>query len=350
MEAIPEEYLKTVVFLCVDEQMEGVKQRIPKATGFFVRVQIEDSLDLGMDYVVTARHCIEEARQYGEVHIRANRKSGNFIEFPTNVDSWFTHDSADVAAIPILRDSLPRGVQRTELDIASLKFSDFVGGAPDYNIAITRYGKQQEIQPRVGHQVYFLGLFTEHYGQERNLPIARFGNISRMPNFVTIDTLGTKSSVIAYLVEFHSWGGHSGSPVFFLYPTVIEQTVPLELTNGNRLDVPVQTDLSWVTSFMGLVSGHYDIEKEAETTGEYYGRIQTQLNSGIAIVTPSIAVTELLMRDDFMEFRKKMKGIAESKRPTPKLDISEDKERFSKDDFIQDLKRVSQKKPDVEQS
>lgn len=80
-----------------------------------------------MDYVVTARHCIEESRRYGKVYIQANRKSGNFIELPTNVDSWFTHDSADVAAIPILKDGLPRDIQPTELDIAALKFSDFVG-------------------------------------------------------------------------------------------------------------------------------------------------------------------------------------------------------------------------------
>jgi hypothetical protein len=104
-----------------------------------------------------------------------------------------------VAAIPIVRDKLPEDVQPNELDIISLKFGDFVGGAPDYKMIVTQHEKQLEIQPRVGHQVYFLGLFTEHYGQERNLPIARFGNISRMPNYVTIETLGTKTSVIAYI-------------------------------------------------------------------------------------------------------------------------------------------------------
>ena len=341
MEAIPEKYLKTVVFLCVDEERGSIKQRIPKATGFFVRVQIEDSLDLQMDYVVTARHCIDEAHQYGQIYIRVNRNSGSFIEFPTNIDAWYLHDSADVAAIPILRDDLPVNIQPSDLDTASLKSSDFVGGAPDYKIVFSPYGKQHEIQPRVGHQVYFLGLFTEHYGQEHNLPIARFGNISRMPSAVTmIDTLGTKFSVIAYLVEFHSWGGHSGSPVFFLYPIIVEHVVPLGLTNGNKLDIPVHIELSWATSFMGLVSGHYDIAKEAQTTGEYYGHIQTELNSGVAIVTPAIAVTELLMREDLVQYRKKLRDIAESKRPTPTLDIAGNREAFTQDDFLRDLRKV----------
>jgi len=142
MEAIPEEYPKTVVFLCVEEQREGAKQPIPKATGFFVGVHIEDSPDLRIDYAVTARHCIEEARQHGGIYIRVNRKSGSFIEFPTSIDNWYTHDSADVAAIPILRDALPPDVKPTDLDIISLKSSDFVGGAPDYKIVVTRYGEK----------------------------------------------------------------------------------------------------------------------------------------------------------------------------------------------------------------
>jgi len=88
-------------------------------------------------------------------------------------------------------------------------------------------------------------------------------------------------------------------------------------------------DLTWATAFMGLVSGHYDIEKEAETTGEYYGHIQTELNSGIAIVTPAIAVTELLTREDLVEHRKKLREIVEATRTRPTLDVVKGQESFT---------------------
>ena len=350
MEAIPEDYLKAVAFLCVDESINGGTKRIPKATGFFVRVPVEDSIDISIDYLVTAGHCINEARQYGVLYIRVNRKVGKFIEFPTKIDDWYVHDRADVAAIPILRDALPAGIQSTDLDLTSLDINAFVGGAPSYKKIVIRYGNEHEIRPRVGHGVYFVGLFTEHYGEERNLPIARFGNISGMPELITGESHDIKSAIIAYLIEFHSWGGHSGSPVFYLIPTTVEHHVAVSSANGKIVGVPQRIDLSWETGFMGLISGHYPIVEKAQTTGDILGEIQVKLNSGIATVTPAIAVTELLMREDFVEYRKEIKGIAEAKRPVPTLDIAKTEGEFTQDDFLQDLRKVSQKKSGEEQS
>ena len=204
MEAVPEEYLKTVVFLCVDEQTANGTHLVPKATGFFVRVTLEGSNSDALDYVVTARHCIEEARPYGHIYIRENLKKGSFLNLKTKVEDWFLHDNADVAAIPVLRSALPPNIQSTDTDQVSLKVSDFVGGSPDYKyVGETRFGSV-EIQPRVGHQVYFLGLFTEHYGTERNLPIARFGHISRMPDWLDIEMNNTHLRIMGYLAEFYS--------------------------------------------------------------------------------------------------------------------------------------------------
>jgi len=318
MEAVPEEYLRTVVFLCVDEQTESGTKRVPKATGFLVRVPIEGSINNALDYVVTARHCIHEASSYRQIYIRENRKVGKFIEFPTKIEDWYLHDNADVAAIPLFPSALPKGIKPTDIDQASLKISDFVGGGPEYKfVGDTPFGIR-EIQPRVGHQIYFLGLFTEHYGTERNLPIARFGHISRMPDSLEIEINNTYFHIVAYLVEFQSWGGHSGSPVFFLYPMVVEDQISLQFVEGGqKQNVTACVNLVWLTSFMGLISGHYDISKEAQKTGDILGEIQVKLNSGIALVTPAEAVTQLLMREDLMEHRKKLSKTAELNRPMP---------------------------------
>jgi hypothetical protein len=324
MEAIPDKHMKTVAFLCVDEPSMGqANKRVPKATGFFVRVPLEGSKVLTLDYVITARHCIEEARQYGNIYIRGNRKIGGFIEFPTKVDDWYTSDDVDVAAIPLLHTALPPDTKPQDLDLVSIKIGAFIGGPPDYKSTVSSSYGEMEIQPRIGHQIYFIGLFTEHYGEERNLPIARFGHISRMPDWIDIETLGTHSRIVAYLVEFHSWGGHSGSPVFFLYPSVVQDEITLK---GISRGILTGVHLRWTSGLMGLVSGHYDIKREAEKTGEYYGEVQFAMNSGIAIVTPAQAIKNLLVREDIVKERAEIRAQAEAKRPFPTLDTFEEKD------------------------
>ena len=343
MEAIPEEYMKVVAFLCIDDTTEQGIRHVPKATGFFVNTPLEDSRNIAITYVVTARHCIEKAREYGQIYIRLNRKDGDFIELPTNIDDWYLSDSDDVAAIPFLRSDLPPSIKHTDLDIASFKTSDFVGGSPDYKfIGDTPLGKV-EIRPRVGHQVYFLGLFTEHYGETRNLPIARYGHISRMPDWLDSEIDNTRCHIVAYLVEFHSLGGHSGSPVFFLYPEILIEQVHLQLIDKKQLDIPADVNLGWVTGFMGLISGHYDIEQQARKTGDILGEIQYKLNSGIAIVTPAEAVMNLLMREDMVGYREKLRKDIESRKKMPTLDISDGGHKFTKEDFEYNLRRVSRK-------
>lgn len=320
MVAVPPEFLQTVFFLCVDKREDGVTKREPQATSFFVRVPLNTKPATGVDYVVTARHCIEEAREYGTPYVRINRKVGGFIEIPTRVDDWITDDAADVAAIPMLRTVLPKGIKPTDLDQASLRLADFVGPGPEYRYSgdAPSLGKV-DIQPRVGHEIFFLGLFTQHHGDERNLPVARFGHISRMPSSLHIESGGAYFNVVAYLAEFHSWGGHSGSPVFFLYPMMLET----EYVDDRGEPKKVVTDQAHVSGFMGLISGHCQIPKEAETVDDILGKVQIGLNSGIAIVTPADAVRELLMRSDLVAERETLKKKVESTRPALPLDLGE---------------------------
>jgi hypothetical protein len=342
MEAVPDENLKTVVFLCVEEETEGGKKRIPRATGFLVNVPIEDSPGYIIEYVVTARHCIHEAVKYKQIFIRANRNDGEFIEIATNAEDWVQHDNADVALIPFFPKMLPSGIKRADLALISIDLGLFVGGPPEYKMAynIPDYG-EREIQPRIGHLIYFLGLFTEHYGKKRNLPIARFGNISHMPDLITLkeggeDDDGIEYSTTAYLAEFHSLGGHSGSPVFFLIPIVSNIPLRIVTTNGKQERIEMVDNLISVTGFMGLISGHYPIPESAKRTGEFKhiaGDIKTDVSSGIAIITPAEAVRQLLMRNDLIEQREEISKIAEANEPKPILDSATERNIFIKDNF-----------------
>ena len=110
---IERQHLKSVVFLCIEKKDHAGKiVREPVSTGFLVRVP--DPLHGGeWDYLITARHCIEEPTQ--QLFIRANTSTG-FTDWPTSKDDWFTHDDADVAASvfqpnePVAIDTVPLSV------------------------------------------------------------------------------------------------------------------------------------------------------------------------------------------------------------------------------------------------
>ena len=258
--------------------------RRPMATAFFVAVH--PRRDIRMDYVVTARHCIDEAHSYGSLYIRFNLKNGQYVEVQTSPHDWYLHDTADVAAIPVLGAALPQGVTREDVDQYSISIESLVGPGPEYIYRgeVPHFG-EHEIHPQVGHAAFFVGLFTEHDGQERNLPIARFGRISRMPETVSMKMPGDiVFHGAAYLIEFQSWGGNSGAPVFFQYPMVLQ---------GKN-----EVDLAWVSGLMGIISGHYPIAQEAFTSGDVLGNVAVQLHSGLAVVTPADAVRQLPERGD----------------------------------------------------
>jgi len=294
---IPSGDLNCVAFVLTERLVEGSLKKIPGATAFFVHVPSRPQSNVSWVYLVTARHVIEDADS-DVIHIRVNKTKEGFHEFPTTRDQWLTHDTADVAAIlfqPAQDEARDLGHRTIPLDI-------FVSGGPDYKYEGSPFGQAGGLPVSIGHEVFFLGLFVQHYGQERNLPVARFGRISRMPGLIRLPrSRGTSSfETVAYLAECHSWGGHSGSPTFWLHPMVRERRQTIEIGNFQ--------------AFLGLVSAHYEIPREAKVVGDVVGKIETDINAGIAVITPAEAIRQLLMRDDFVAKREKVKPLPEKKR------------------------------------
>jgi len=63
----------------------------------------------------------------------------------------------------------------------------------------------------VGDEVVTVGLYTSHYGVDKNIPVVRVGNIAALPDEPVLTSSGY---VRAYLIETRSIAGLSGSPVF----------------------------------------------------------------------------------------------------------------------------------------
>lgn len=342
---VPKEAFKCVAFLCIDKRVEGTTVRTPGGTAFLVMLWEEK---YGFPYVVTARHNIENSDQ-DTIYVRVNnefRLEPGFVDIPTNRDDWFIHTAADVAAIPFVPPRANReGVRYTIQCVPIEMFAelDRYKGAPlSPNVVATTGG----ITIDEGDDVFFTGLFLQRPGREQMLPIVRFGNISRMP-YEPISfrrTGGATFYAPAYLVEAKSWGGHSGSPAFWC--TQALERIPV--------DDKVITRPMWLVGLLGLVSAHDDIQqrlrpRDNERADEFEhltSELVTEVNSGIAIVTPATAIKELLMRQDVKDSRKTVREAHKEQEHAATMDSGWPE--ITSEDFEEALKRASRKLPDEE--
>jgi hypothetical protein len=82
----------------------------------------------------------------------------------------------------------------------------------------------------IGEDTFMIGLFASHHGGDWNTPSARFGNISMLASKFAPVAMENGSKQPCHLVDTHSRGGFSGSPVFAY------RTNGADLTKLNDLD------------------------------------------------------------------------------------------------------------------
>jgi hypothetical protein len=146
--------------------------------------------------------------------------------------------------------------------------------------------KTEEHVVTPGADVFLTGLFANHLGRRRNIPIMRCGNIAAMPDEPVDTRLGPMD---ALLIEARSIGGLSGSPVF------------VSLTGSLKPDGSYAVNHRWTVYLLGLIHGHWDARggdtiTDAADSGE-------SINKGIAIVAPAHHILETIRQDAFMKDR-----------------------------------------------
>lgn len=250
---IPKEIRKGVVFLGYRDD-SGVEHFA--GTAFYVSRTI--AVGLGFTYLVTARHVIDGIRNKGQepVLMRVNQTRGSAVWIETPIDHWTPHadTSVDVA--------VKRTVIIPGIDHNSIPIRNFVN---DSIIKAENIG--------MGDEVFLPGLFLNHYGEDRNIPIIRTGNIAAMPEEkVTVTKLG---KIDAYLIEARSIGGLSGSPVYVHVEAVrySDERMPTAIYSGPG------------HYLLGLMHGHYD---------QYWQSGKDKVNLGIAIVVPAAKILEVI--------------------------------------------------------
>ena len=248
---LPNEILLSAVFLCVKEG-GAVK---PAGTGFVLTVESDAPTDNRHTYLVTARHCVEQAKRYGSLYVRLNSHGGGgtaLLELPS---AWEYHED-ETNDVAVIRFPGPPIYQMMLFERESLATSDLIA----------------EKSIGVGEELVVVGLFSSHHGRTVNLPIVRSGIIAAMPS-EPIQDPQSGLDFDAYLAEVRSIGGLSGSPVW------------VAIDPGRPISGPASfRSPAWSFYLLGLIRGHW--QKEEDWLADFGNSEHESLNTGIAMVTP----------------------------------------------------------------
>jgi len=306
---VPPEVKKCVAFICCKTE-KGMEFA---GTAFFASVPFPGLEEGVFVYLVTAKHIVEGMRQKSLdqiIYVRMNKKNGGADFIKINMDLVKFHPSdprIDVAVI-----QMPRLTHLFDLKYVPL----------DSMVATDEIIEKEGID--IGDEVFLVGLFTMHYGSQRNIPIVRVGNIAQMPEEPIVTKAGPME---AYLIEARSIGGISGSPVFVRMGGVRERDGVMQVRGDSFY-------------LLGLMYGHWDLEMSGAGTDTIIedALISEGVNMGIAVVVPAQKIMEAVNQEELVELRKRIEEQAQQQRaPTPD-DVSTE---LTEEEFRDTLKKVS---------
>lgn len=206
----------------------------PRATAFLVSVSEHG---FRFAYLVTAEHVITGLLTKGmELFTRANRKDGTLYEGAIPADRWVFHPNSERVPTDV---AVCEVAFTPEADVLTIPLNgDFSAVATEEVMRDNNVG--------VGDEIAIIGLFRNHYGQERNIPIVRIGNLAAMPEEPVMTSYCGYTD--AYLIEARSISGLSGSPVFLNMP-------PMRVIDGGW-----RQQKGRLMFLLGLVNGHFDVK------------------------------------------------------------------------------------------
>jgi hypothetical protein len=274
---VPAEVRKCVAFVGA-RAMDGTIRLA--GTAFFLGRLINDGRN-SFHYIITAKHVIDTIRDRGETPLmRINLINGDAAWVNASLDDWRFHPDDNEVDVAVFKTVLPPEFDHLVYPLDS-------AATPE---VIAREGIG------IGVEVFLTGLFSHHYGQRRNIPIVRVGNIAAMPEEKVETRMGLMD---AYLVEARSIGGLSGSPVF----------AHLGLIRVQEGQVKFSAADGGIFYLLGLMHGHF-ASRATDPDDLPEGDILTEerINSGIAIVVPVERILEVVNQPDIRNPEKKIEA------------------------------------------
>jgi Trypsin-like peptidase domain len=298
---LPPDVTKVVSFVFLADAagnvaMDASNKPIPWGTGFFVGIKLGDGTHAS-PYFVTAKHVLkdEQGHDLKKVYVRLNSIDGDpkFARLDlsdNNISRVYTHTdpTVDLAVVPVALDE---------------KIFDFKMIGDEM---VTTKESFKELKIAEGSDVFFVGLFTSFYGQHKNFPIARFGRVAMISGekipWQDRPTEPVQEADL-YLLETQSYGGNSGSPVFF---SLGPDRVPGQLYIG--------TEIRLAGVMRGTFLNISPIQFRQSPTSVIPFSLQ---NIGIAAVTPSYLLHEILYSEPLLKLRAEITGSLPKTSPEP---------------------------------
>jgi hypothetical protein len=259
---VPQNIVKCVGFLAFHNHSLNKLQLV--GTAFFLGKDKGETAETV--YLVTARHVIQGLNDKGvdQVFLIVNMEDGYQnprTQLALPMKDWFFHPDDNSIDVAIFKTNLPYKADHLIFPL-SLCVSE-------------KILSEQEVG--LGDSVFVTGLFSHHFGKQRNIPIVRTGNLAALDD----EKVATKKfgEIDAYLIEARSIGGLSGSPVL------------LNLGHTRSIGGKIKQWQSSDPAFylLGLIHGHYDDsadELDADDKVDSSALTNEKINTGIAIVVP----------------------------------------------------------------
>lgn len=294
MPKIPEHILYTTFYLypSAEDAKSGKKFG---GTGFFIGVPSKANPNVHISFAVTNWHV---AVRDGCSVMRLNRNSGGSDVFEFGPEEWvFEPNGHDVAVLPFTKVS-SRTHKMFPIEVRLLATRAILA---DLGIG-------------PGDDVFMVGRFIDHDGEETNTPAVRFGNISmmadgkiRQPNNADKET---------YCVDVRSRSGFSGSPVF-AYRTATSNLEAIHaIALGGKNQFVVLLGVHW-----GQFPERWEVSTvndgpEAQNRWQKGDRAYVKGLSGMTCVAPAWAILALLETPTIRSFVEKCEqDISASKGP-----------------------------------
>ena len=328
MRPLLEDYLKCVVYLypSVAAAKQGDKDG---GTGFLIAVASKFG-GPPYYYAVTNSHVIAR----GSPVLRLTKRNGDPDPRELKKEDWTHHSSKDDLAV------CPLDISADTHDFEAVYI---------HQIGVTKQDIYEKYLGRwinAGNDVCMCGRFKRHDGQRTNIPVARFGNISRLPKEpIKHCSEHFKEEYLqeSYLVEMRSLSGFSGSPVFVYAPG------GFPVQNYDTENVELVIDESAHILFLGVdwchFNSHDDVIDRSGNKHPHGWRVES--NSGMAGVIPAWKLIEFLDREEFVMQRKqadqiRADEIAAIERNSP-ITLDTDEPLFTKEVFVNDLTKATRR-------
>lgn len=266
-------------------KMDGIEG--PCGTGFVVGRPWKSDPNRGHFYAVTNWHV---AVKLGACILRLNTPDGKSRQIETEPHEWYFIPNGDDVAICDITDYNP------ELSEGALTFIHEDVFVTQDIIKVHDIG--------MGDEAFMVGLFVDHPGKEQNVPLARFGNLSRLASAQSPVEQPNDQARPSHLVDMRSRGGFSGSPVF-VYRTPFTD---LKFVDGEARSKPIDpTDLFMM--LLGVHCAQFPEEakiKLAESTPDNIKEGDVlKIPSSLTVVVPASEISRLMDLPHFQLSREK---------------------------------------------